>query len=362
MKKKNQILNITAKVLSEDEIKKIDAEKYYAVDAWNEKTARECLFSQYKDPWEYLCELRLGLKGTKLRVTLRGQALLGERHYSDELVQTFIAVLADCGIDIVRVYDALNDARNLEASLKAVKKYGMQAEAAIMYAEGPVYSAPFFAGYAAQLAAMGADSVAICGIPSEQTANELVKAIKGAIEIPVTVSATADTVCESALDAGASLCELCDEKKYYSEFGIEIEAIRAEIGYAPLAQPVSGIIYGQAINNLSPLSHERYSDITQEFRHLVCGNYGKTPAPIDREFSEKIRGGDPLVLVRPADLIEPEYEKFRAELSPYFEDAEDVLTYAVFGRETMEFFKHRNAKKYSLDLLHSDASRGIHTV
>ncbi len=359
---KKQILNITGDLLSAEEISELDKAGYHALDAWNDKTASECLFSLNIDPWDHLAFLRANIKKSKLRVTLRGQSLLGSAHFSDEIVEAFIASVSERSIDIIRVYDALNDSRNIETPLKAIKKYGAHAEAAMVYAESPVYSPAFFAGYAAQLAAMGADSIAICAVPSSDIARELVKAVKNAVNLQVTVTAVTEDICDAAIEAGADLAETCEKNALISSLSQEIENIRAEAGYPPLAAPIANIINVQAVNNQIALSSERYAVVSEEFKNLILGRYGRTPAPIDREFSKKICGEEPLVLVRPADLIESDYDIIRAEIAPYIESEEDILTYAVFGKETLSFFDRRKAKKYSLDLLHAHPEKGIHTV
>ncbi len=362
MLKKNQIFNIGGELLSDEELSELDRAGYCAIDAWNDKTARDCLFSLDIDPWDHLTFLRANLKKTKLRVTLRGQALLGKDHFSDEIVEAFTAALAERHVDILRIYDALNDPRNLETPLKSAKKYGVNAEAAMIYAESPVYSPAFFAGYAAQLAAMGADSIAICSLTDRATAYELVKAVKNAVKLPLTVSAPAEYICDAALEAGADFAELCEKEHVISSLSEEIETIRAEAGFPPLAEPIMSMINIQALANISRTDCPRYEKVTDEFKALILGRYGKTPAPIDREFVKRICGEEPLVLVRPADLIEPDYDRLRSQIAPYFEAEEDILTYAVFGEQVLDFFRRRMARKYGIDMHHSDPARGIHTV
>ncbi|MGM9641784.1 MAG: hypothetical protein ACI3XI_01110 [Eubacteriales bacterium] len=353
-----QTLKISSDILSTERLDEIEKEGYYALDAWNAKTVSECLFSLNTDPWDYLGDLRRGLVNTKLRVTLAGQALMGCRHFSDETVEAFIAVLADKGTDIVRVYDPLNDPRNLETAMRAIKKYGMTAQAAMVFAEIPVYSPSFFAGYAAQLASMGADSVAVCGLDDPYITRELVCAVKKAISLPLAVTGMTEEICVIALDAGADFAELCDKIEFSSQIGDELEAIRAEAGFVPLAEPITNVLYTQAVTNLGG----RYTEISPDFKALVLGKYGRTPAPIDGDFSKKICGDEHAILVRPADLLEGEYDAAREKLAPYYEDGEDILTYLIFGVNTLSFFEYRKAKRYHLDLPHADPIRGIHTI
>ncbi len=357
MKAKRQTLNIAHDTLSAEKLKEIDAEGYYAVDAWNEETVRYCLLSLHIDPWDYLGYLRNSIKETKLRVTLRGQSLLGQRLFSDETVEAFIAVLADRGVDIIRIYDALNDPRNLESSIRAAKKYGIHAQAAMVYAESPVHSVAFFAGYAAQLAAMGADSLALCGVNNDSAITDLVKAIKNSTDLSLSISASSEAICNNAADAGADCTEIV--KNAVWEDDREVKTILAELGHPPIAAPICDIIFEQAsVNN----SEGRYLAVSDRFKDLVRGKYGRMPAPVESEFSARICGDLPLILVRPADLIEPEYDAIRAKIAPYFEEEEDILTYAVFADDARAYFEYRKAKKYSLDIKHSDPKRGIHAV
>ncbi len=338
-----------------DQLEDNGAGGYYAIDVTS-----FCFGELEADPWESLRALRKLLPKSKLRLTMGGQCLLGYRHYSDDVVDAFIAASVDNGIDIIRIYDALNDARNLETAAKSVKKYGAHLQAAMVYAESPVHSISFFAGYAAQLASMGADSLSVFGMSNEFTCRELTKAVKKVASIPVAVSASTDKTASIALDSGADAVDVYKNEDYTPELLDEIELVRADAGYSPLAFPISDIIAGQAYRNYHSL--KRYDSVSDDFKSLILGGYGKTPAPVAEGFIKEICGNEPLVLVRPADAIEPEYDIFREYISSWLEQEEDILTYAIYRGQAIVYFETRKAKKYSLDMPHADSSKGIHVI
>lgn len=337
------------------ELDRIDSMGYHAVDI-----SAICFSDLSYDPWETLRAIRNRIKKTKLMLCVRGQCLLGRRHYSDDVVDLFVAKAVENGIGILRIYDALNDPRNLETPIKSAKKYGAHAEAAMIYTESPVHSLSLFAGYAAQLASMGADSLCICGVSNEFTCRELVSSVKEAVSIPISVSAQTEEIAAIALDAGADKADIYYNVAYSDEQFTEMGNIRADAGFAPLASPISDIIAEQAELNLA--SGEKYENVTDSFKLLVRGGYGRTPAPIAQDFVNKICGNEPLILVRPADMLEPELDMLRERVSGWLEQEEDILTYALFDDEAVCFFENRKAKKYFLDLPHAKAEKGIHTV
>ena len=122
----------------------LDSIGYWSLECWGGATFDACMRFLNEDPWERLRELRKALPNTRLQMLLRGQNLLGYKHYADDVVDMFVAKSTDNGIDIVRVFDALNDPRNLEASIRAIKKYGGHCEAAISYTTSPVHNEAYF--------------------------------------------------------------------------------------------------------------------------------------------------------------------------------------------------------------------------
>lgn len=166
----------------------LDSIGYWSIECWGGATFDSCMRFLNEDPWERLRCLRKALPNTKLQMLLRGQNLLGYRHYADDMVESFCRKSIENGIDIVRVFDALNDVRNMEASIKAVKKYGGLVEAAISYTTSPVHSEEYFIEKAIELEQLGADTVCIKDMANlllPADAYRLVKKLKERISVPI---------------------------------------------------------------------------------------------------------------------------------------------------------------------------------
>ena len=153
----------------------------------------------------------------------------------------------------------------------------------------------------------------------------------------------------------AQHCNYRDEKLLASVLA-EIPRVRADVGYPPLVSPISQVIGTQALHNV--LAKERYATVTDEFKRLVGGHYGKTPAPIDSEFQRMILAGAIPITHRPADSLEPQVEHYRSIVAPYAEQEEDLLTLALFDKVAINFFEWRKNQKYKID---SNASRASAT-
>ena len=139
-----------------------------------------------------------------------------------------------------------------------------------------------------------------------------------------------------------------------------VPRVRADVGYPPLVTPSSQIVGTQAVLNV--LGGERYKMATKEFRGIVKGEYGKTPLPIDPEFTKKLIGDEQVITCRPADLLSPELDTLREKIAGYIEQDEDVLSYALFEQVALKFFEARKAKKYGIDASAADATLGVHAV
>ena len=166
----------------------LDSIGYYSIECWGGATFDSCMRFLNEDPWERLRTLRKALPNTKLQMLLRGQNLLGYRHYADDMVEAFCAKSIENGIDIVRIFDALNDIRNMEASIKAVKKYGGIVEAAMSYTTSPVHNEDYFVDKAVILEQMGADTICIKDMANlllPADAYSLVKKLKEKVSIPI---------------------------------------------------------------------------------------------------------------------------------------------------------------------------------
>jgi pyruvate carboxylase subunit B len=190
---------------------KLDQVGYWSLEVWGGATFDACVRFLKEDPWERLRQLRKALPNTRLQMLLRGQNLLGYRHYSDDVVEAFVAKAAENGIDVFRIFDAMNDVRNLATAIKAVKKVGKHAQGTICYTTSPVHTTEAFVAQAHELVALGVDSIAIkdmAGLLTPFATGELVKALKAAVSLPIFVhshdTAGVATMCQlKAIEAGA---------------------------------------------------------------------------------------------------------------------------------------------------------------
>ncbi len=436
-----------------DILDKMDKIGFYSLECWGGATFDTCLRYLDEDPWERLRIIRKKCPNTKLQMLFRGQNMLGYRHYADDVVDYFVKKSIDNGIDIMRIFDALNDVRNLETAINSAKKYGGHVQAAISYTTGPVFDIDYYCKYAKQLEDAGADSICIkdmAGLLTPYGTYDLVKALKETVKIPIQLhshytSGLASMVQLKGIEAGVdgidtamsplalgtshpatesmvaalqgteydtgldlkALAEIRDffnvlREKYLDEGLLnpkmlsvdantliyqvpggmlsnllsqlkqagkedkledvlaEVPRVREDSGYPPLVTPTSQIVGTQAVFNI--ITGERYKMVTKEFKDLVAGKYGKTPCPIDKEFQKKIVGDDEIIDCRPADLLSPELDKFKSEIAEYYEQEEDVLSYAQFDQVAIKFFEKRRDKKYSLDGKHADIENKVHPV
>lgn len=432
---------------------KLDKIGFYSLECWGGATFDACLRFLNEDPWERLRTLRKNLPNTKLQMLFRGQNMLGYRHYADDVLEYFVQRSVANGIDIIRIFDALNDIKNLQVAIKAAKKEGAHAQVAISYTTGPVFTHEYYVEYAKRIADAGADSICIKDMAALLTPYEtydLVKEIKAAVDLPVQlhthytsglasmclmkgVEAGADMVDtaisplalgtshaptesivaafrDTEYDTGLDLVALSEIREYfmtlrkkYIESGLldpsmlatdakaliyqvpggmlsnllsqlkqagqadkltevleEVPNVRKDAGYPPLVTPTSQIVGTQAVFNV--IMGERYKMCNDQFKDLVAGKYGTTPMPIDPEFRKKIIGDGTAIDCRPADLLEPELEKLRAEIPEWIEQEEDVLSYAQFRDVAINFFKKRRDSKYGIDSKHADAKEKVHPV
>ncbi len=412
----------------------LDSVGYWSLECWGGATFDSCMRFLNEDPWERLRALRKAMPNTKLQMLLRGQNLLGYKHYADDVVDAFVKKSIENGIDVIRVFDALNDTRNLAQAMKSIKKYGGTCEAAISYTESPVHSEEYFVNLACELEAMGADVICIKDMANlllPYDAYSLVKKLKEKVTVPIhlhthNTTGTGDMTNLMAVQAGVDIvdCALSPlangtsqpsteamvatlkgterdtgldlnvlseaakhfrsvadrlkadgildpkvlsvdtktllyqvpggmlsnllsqlkqanaEDKFY-EVLAEIPNVRKDFGYPPLVTPTSQIVGTQAVLNV--LSGERYKMITKESKGLLRGEYGRVPGEVNEEVRRKAIGDAPLVTCRPADMLEPELEKYRAEAGDLAKCDEDVLSYALFPQVAGEFLKKRNA-------------------
>ncbi|MCX4187514.1 sodium-extruding oxaloacetate decarboxylase subunit alpha [Methylophaga sp. OBS4] len=190
---------------------KLDKVGYWSLEVWGGATFDACVRFLKEDPWQRLRQLKQALPNTRLQMLLRGQNLLGYRHYADDVVSAFVERAADNGIDVFRIFDALNDLRNLETAITAVKNTGKHAQGTICYTTSPVHTAELFVTQAKDLRDMGADSIAIkdmAGLLAPYPTYDLVKAIKAEVDLPLVIHSHATSglaaQCQlKAIEAGA---------------------------------------------------------------------------------------------------------------------------------------------------------------
>ncbi len=190
---------------------KLDRVGYWSLEVWGGATFDACVRFLKEDPWERLRQLKAALPNTRLQMLLRGQNLLGYRHYSDDVVRAFVAKAAVNGIDVFRIFDAMNDVRNLRVAIEAVKAAGKHAQGTIAYTTSPVHTVAAFVEQARAMAAMGVDSLAIkdmAGLLTPYATAELVRALKAEIDLPVFIhshdTAGMGAMCQlKAIEAGA---------------------------------------------------------------------------------------------------------------------------------------------------------------
>ena len=415
-------------------LEKMDRVGYYSVECWGGATFDACLRFLSEDPWDRLRKIREGMKNTKLQMLFRAQNILGYRHYADDVVDYFVKKSLDNGIDIIRIFDALNDLRNMQTAVKATKAYGGHVQTAISYTLGEPYTVEYFVNLAKAMEDMGAYSICIkdmAGLLIPYEAEKLVKAIKEVVSVPLqlhthytsgvasmsylkaieagcdivdtamspfalgtsqpSTEVIAKTLAGTPFDTGLNeklLLEIADyfrpireqalasglmnpkvlgvdintlkyqvpggmlsnlvsqlkdqhaEDKFYDVLN-EIPHVREDLGMPPLVTPSSQIVGTQAVMNV--LFGERYKVATKETKALLHGEYGKTVRPFNAEVQKKVIGDAEPITCRPADLLENELPKLREEIKEYSIQDEDVLTYALFPKVAIDFFKERQA-------------------
>ena len=387
-------------------IDKMDQVGYHSVECWGGATFDACLRFLKEDPWERLRKLRDGFKHTKLQMLFRGQNILGYRHYADDVVEYFVQKSIANGIDIIRIFDAFNDLRNLETSVKACKKEGGHAQIALCYTLGEAYTLDYWKEIAKRIEEMGADSICIkdmAGLLVPYEAEELVKALKASTKLPIQLhthytsgvasmtymKAVADyfrPIQEEALKSGllnpkvlgvniktlmyqvpggmlsnlvSQLKDAHAEDKYYDVLE-EIPRVRKDFGEPPLVTPSSQIVGTQAVLNV--LMGERYKMITKESKALLHGEYGQTVKPFNPEVQKKACGDETPITCRPADLLKPELKEIEKEMARYKQQDEDVLSYALFPQVAVDFFKYREAQQEKVDPAKADTKAGAYPV
>ncbi|KPZ67161.1 Methylmalonyl-CoA carboxyltransferase 5S subunit [Pseudoalteromonas sp. P1-26] len=418
---------------------KLDNAGYWSIESWGGATFDSCIRYLGEDPWQRIRELKAAMPNTKQQMLLRGQNLLGYRHYADDVVEKFVERAHKNGVDVFRIFDAMNDVRNLETAIKAAVKVGAHAQGTISYTVSPVHTLDMWLELAKQLEDLGCHSICIkdmAGLLKPYDCEQLIKGLKETVSIPIAMQCHATTglstaTYQKAIDAGIDMLDTAissmsmtyghsatetivsivegterdtglnlneleeiaayfrDVRKKYAAFEgslkgvdgrillaqvpggmltnmenqlkeqgaadkldqvlLEIPRVREDLGYIPLVTPTSQIVGTQAVLNV--LTGERYKTITKETAGVLKGEYGATPAPMNKELQERVLEGAEAITCRPADKLEPELEKLEAELLSEAKEQgleladdviDDVLTYALFPQIGLKFIKNRN--------------------
>jgi len=418
---------------------KLDQIGFWSMESWGGATFDACIRFLGEDPWERIREIKKIMPNTPQQMLLRGQNLLGYRHYSDDVVRRFIDRCADNGVGVLRIFDAMNDTRNLKTAIDQTVKVGQHAQGTISYTVSPVHTTELWIDMAKKIEDMGAHSLCIkdmAGLLQPYVAYDLVSKLKKAIDIPVQLHAHAttglSTACiikaveagvdrvdtcigsmsmtyshsatnsvvsileESPRKTGLNLKKLEEIDQYfkpirakYSKFEgslkgvdsrillsqvpggmltnmegqlkeqnaldkmddvlLEIPRVREDLGYIALVTPTSQIVGTQSVLNI--LTGERYKTITKEAAGILKGEYGATPAPVNKELQARVLDGSEAIKCRPADNIEPELEILESEFDKIVseknirvadEKIDDLLTYALFPQIGIQFLENRN--------------------
>ncbi len=381
---------------------KLDQIGYWSIESWGGATFDACIRYLGEDPWERLRTLKAAMPKTPQQMLLRGQNILGYRHYADDVVDKFVERCAVNGIDVFRIFDAMNDMRNIEHAVKAVLNTNAHAQGTISYTTSAVHTIDVWVDLGKQIEDMGAHSICIkdmAGLLKPYDAFELVSRLKKSTKIPIhlhchattglsvatlikaaeagidnvdtAISSMSMTYGHSATEAivaslegtdretGLDLVKLEDIAHYFRDIrkkyaqyegslkGVdgrilisqvpggmltnmesqlkeqgatdkfddvlrEIPRVREDLGFIPLVTPTSQIVGTQAVMNV--MTGERYKTITKETAGVLKGEYGATPAPVNKELQDRVLAGADPITCRPADLILPEMDKLIAEV------------------------------------------------
>ncbi len=421
----------------------MDSIGFWSVESWGGAIFDSCIRYLGEDPWERIRNIKSKMPNTPQQMLLRGQNLLGYKHYSDEIVFKFIEKSKENGVDVFRIFDALNDTRNMETAIKATIDLDGHAQGTMSYTTSPVHNMQTWLDLANKLQDLGCHTLAIkdmAGLLDPYVGYELVSKLKESIEIPIHLHSHATTgmstttaikCIEAGLDNvdtsissmsmtyGHSATETVvgilkdtqyetdikidnlapiakhfrEVRKKYADFegslkGVdariitsqvpggmltnlesqlkeqnavdkfdevidEIPNVRSDLGYIPLVTPTSQIVGTQAVINV--LNNERYKVITKETQAILKGEYGKTPADVDKKLQDKVLGDEDPIRCRPADLIdENEYKLTKEKYLKSLEEnnitvddtEENILIYTLFPEIGLKFLENKENEDY----------------
>ena len=407
-------------------VDKLDKVGYHAVECWGGATFDASLRFLHEDPWERLRKLRAGFKNTKLQMLFRGQNILGYRPYADDVVEYFVQKSLANGIDIIRIFDCMNDLRNLQTAVHAANKEHGHAQVALSYTLGDAYTLEYWTSIAKRIEEMGADSICIkdmAGLLLPYKATELVTALKETVKIPIDLhthytSGVASMTYLKAVEAGVDIIDTAmspfalGTSQPATEVMVEtFKGTPYDLNPKNLGVNIKTLLYqvpGGMLSNLTSqlkeqhaedkfydvleevprvrkdlgepplvtpssqivgtqavfnvLMGERYKMVTKETKDVLSGKYGATAKPFNPEVQKKCIGDTQPITCRPADLLENELGKLEGEMAQYKEQDEDVLSYALFPQVATDFFKYRQAQEKKVDETVADTKNGAYPV
>ena len=423
-------------------LKHLDDVGFWSVESWGGAIFDSCIRYLGEDPWERIRKIKSMMPNTPQQMLLRGQNLLGYKHYSDDVVNKFVECSKVNGVDVFRVFDALNDPRNMQQALQAVIEVEGHAQGTISFTTSPVHTIDLWVDLAKKIQDMGAHSLAIkdmAGLLKPYVAFELVSRLKEELEIPIHMHCHATTGMSvatgvKAIEAGLdnidtsissmsmtyghtpteTLISILDgtnretgidlekltpiaqhfqkvRKKYKSFEGSlrgvdarilasqvpggmltnlenqlksqdsidrfdevinEIPKVREDLGFIPLVTPTSQIVGTQSVINV--LSGSRYSTVTNEVKSLLKGEYGATPAPVNKDLQQEGIGESAVITCRPADLLNDDFQSVEDEFKNTIAEKnisaeasiENILIFAMFPEIGLNFLENINTPDY----------------
>jgi oxaloacetate decarboxylase alpha subunit len=423
-------------------LKNLDDVGFWSVESWGGAIFDSCIRYLGEDPWHRIRKIKSMMPNTPQQMLLRGQNLLGYKHYSDDVVNKFVECSKENGVDVFRVFDALNDPRNMHQALQAVIGMDGHAQGTISYTTSPVHTVDLWVELAKKIQDMGAHSLAIkdmAGLLKPYVAFELVSRLKDELEIPVHMHCHATTgmsvatgvkAIEAGLDnidtsissmsmtyghtptetlisildgtnreTGLDLEKLAPiaehfqkvRKKYknfegslrgvdarilasqvpggmltnlenqlkaqdsidrFDEVISEIPKVREDLGFIPLVTPTSQIVGTQSVINI--LSGSRYSTVTNEVKSLLKGEYGATPAPVNKDLQQEGIGDSAVITCRPADVLTDDFQSVEDEFKQALVEknitadasVENILIYAMFPEIGLNFLENADNPDY----------------
>lgn len=423
-------------------LKYLDDVGFWSVESWGGAIFDSCIRYLGEDPWERIRKIKSMMPNTPQQMLLRGQNLLGYKHYSDDVVNKFVECSKVNGVDVFRVFDALNDPRNMQQALQAVIEVEGHAQGTISFTTSPVHTIDLWVDLAKKIQDMGAHSLAIkdmAGLLKPYVAFELVSRLKEELEIPIHMHCHATTGMSvatgvKAIEAGLdnidtsissmsmtyghtpteTLISILDgtnretgidlekltpiaqhfqkvRKKYKSFEGSlrgvdarilasqvpggmltnlenqlksqdsidrfdevinEIPKVREDLGFIPLVTPTSQIVGTQSVINV--LSGSRYSTVTNEVKSLLKGEYGATPAPVNKDLQQEGIGESAVITCRPADLLNDDFQSVEEEFKNTIAEKnisaeasiENILIFAMFPEIGLNFLENINTPDF----------------